>query len=39
MTTPLRIRPNLPRFGAEVSGLDLTQPLSEAARKKESPTH
>jgi alpha-ketoglutarate-dependent 2,4-dichlorophenoxyacetate dioxygenase len=29
----LQTRPILPRFGAEVSGLDLTQPLSEAARE------
>jgi alpha-ketoglutarate-dependent 2,4-dichlorophenoxyacetate dioxygenase len=29
----LQIRPILPRFGAEVAGLDLTQPLSAEARK------
>jgi alpha-ketoglutarate-dependent 2,4-dichlorophenoxyacetate dioxygenase len=29
----LQVRPILPRFGAEVSGLDLTRPLSEAERK------
>jgi len=29
---PLKVEPILPRFGAELSGVDLTQPLNEATR-------
>jgi alpha-ketoglutarate-dependent 2,4-dichlorophenoxyacetate dioxygenase len=31
---PLKVEPILPRFGAECSGLDLTQPLTEAEVKQ-----
>ena len=31
---PLTIKPILPRFGAEISGIDITRPLDEAARRE-----
>jgi len=30
----LNVKPILPRFGAEISGLDITQPLDEAAQRE-----
>ena len=30
----LQIRPILPRFGAEVTGVDITGPLDEATRRQ-----
>ena len=31
---PLTAKPILPRFGAEISGIDITQPLDEATRRE-----
>ena len=31
---PLTVKPILPRFGAEVSGVDLTRPLDPAMRRE-----